>query len=206
MENYQIRQLKESDTNSFIELIVDIYSNLDDLEWFGKMPIDHKNIINIIKSDRFFILGAFLEGKLASISSFDYKCGKILDKINFENKIRNSKIAEIGFTLTHSDYRKKGLMKLLVNELLKKAKRDNFNYVFAKIHKENIASLRGCLNSGFKIHSTLKKEIKKEDFAFLIEKDFIKDSTKSKAVLTLKKFENEEKILVDYNILIKEIK
>ena len=78
-----IRKLNENDTQDFCDLIVNMYSNLENLEWFSPMPYDYDNVKSIILNPRFFVVGVFVNDKLCAVSSFDYKCGKLIGKIDF---------------------------------------------------------------------------------------------------------------------------
>ena len=55
-----IRQLNVDDTQSFCNLIVNMYSDLENLEWFSPMPYDFNNVKSMIENPRFYIIGVFM--------------------------------------------------------------------------------------------------------------------------------------------------
>ncbi len=200
-----IRQLESKDAKAFSELIVDMYSHLDNLEWFTPMPYDIDNVIGMIENPRFHIIGAFIENKLVGVSSLDYKCGKLIGKISFPNECNTNKLVEIGFNLVHSEYRGNKIMQQLIDILLDKIKNDGFEWVFTKVHKDNIASFKSCLNKGFTVWCDYSKSVKKEEFIFLSNQPFFSLIGKSNAKITLNKFKDYNEIIVDYKILVQKL-
>ena len=205
MNKFNIRKLEEKYVHQFSNLILNMYSNLENLEWFSKMPFDEENILNIIKNKRFFIIGYFENENLAAVSCLDYKCGKILDQLDLDKKILTSKIVEIGFSIITIKFRNKGIMKLLLDQLLLKTKEDGFEYAFCKIHNENIPSLSSAKSKGFDVATSFEKKINKKDFLFFLSKDFTGKKAKENVKKTLEKFEEKELITVNYKILIKRL-
>lgn len=106
----EIRELNENDAKQFADLIVDMYSNLENLECFTAMPYDLENVSGMIKTPRFYIIGAFVDNILVGISSLDYKCGKLIGKINFPEDCNTEKLVEVGFNIVHSGYRGRKIM------------------------------------------------------------------------------------------------
>ena len=113
----QIRQLKTEDTEQFCSLIVDMYSHLQNLEWFTPMPYDFESVKKMIENERFYIVGLFIKDKLMAISSLDYKCGKLKDKIDFSSVFDVDNMVEIGFSIVHSSFQGKKAMQLLIDVL-----------------------------------------------------------------------------------------
>lgn len=202
-----IRKLTVNDAQEFCDLIKNMYSNLENLEWFSPMPFDFENVKNMIENSRFHIVGVFDdEGTLCGVSSFDYKCGKLIGKIDFPTGCDTSKLVEIGFTMVHSAHRGKGLMKQMVAYLLSKAKEDGFEWVFSKVHKNNLASSKSFIKNGFEVFSSFAKPVNVEEFKALASKSFFSETGKQNATKTLANVsENAQEIIVDYNILIKHI-
>ena len=126
----------------------------------------------MLENPRFYIIGAFIDGALAGVSSLDYKCGKLIGKIDFPEDCNTDKLVEIGFNIVHSDYRGRKIMQSLIAILLEKIKNDGFEYVFTKVHEDNIASNKSCLNKGFEKWCNYKKSVNKEDFKFLSSQSF----------------------------------
>ena len=202
----EIKQLEEKDTQEFCDLIVDMYSHLENLEWFTPMPYDYENVSGMIKHPRFYIIGAFENGKLCGVSSLDYKCGKLIGKVDFPKECNTASMVEIGFNLVHSTERGKGIMKLLVAHLLEKIKNDGFEWAMSKVHKDNFASSKSLIKNGFKIAMDYVKPVNKQEFKALADADFFSPQGKENAAKSLAKSSPEdENIIVNYDILLKEM-
>lgn len=200
----KIKKLTKSDVNGFCDLIVDMYSHLENLEWFSPMPYDYDNVLGMIENPRFYIIGVFDGDKLIAVSSFDYKCGKLIGKINFPPDCDTTKLVEIGFTMVHSNYRGQGIMKLMVKHLLEVALKQNFKWVFGKVHINNFASSKSLMANGFTKWITYQKEVNKSDFISLSSKEFFSEIGKQNALITLKNCTGEN-IIVYYDIIIKKL-
>ena len=200
-----IRKLNENDTQNFCDLIVNMYSNLENLEWFSPMPYDYGNVKSIINNPRFFVIGVFINEKLCAVSSFDYKCGKLIGKIDFPKNCNTYRLVEIGFTMVHSNFKGQGIMKKMVEYLLTKAKQDGFEWVFSKVNKYNFASSKSLIHNNFKVFTSYKKVVDKNDFISLSSQDFFSRIGKINAEKTLLKFKNYNEIIVDYDILLKNL-
>jgi RimJ/RimL family protein N-acetyltransferase len=201
-----IRQLELSDTQDFCDLIVDMYSNLENLEWFSPMPYDAENVSSMIQNPRFYIIGAFEGDTLMGVSSLDYKCGKLIGKIDFPKNCNTDKLVEIGFNMVSSKHRGKGIMKQMVEFLLNKITEDGFEWVFSKVHKDNFASSKSLIKNNFEIYVPYSKPVKISDFVMLSSQDFFSEVGKQNAQKTLAKYSADAtEIIVDYNILIKKL-
>ena len=201
----EFRKLEERDVCEFSELIENMYSGLENLEWFTPMPFDEESVLNMIQKPRFYILGAFEDDKLVGVSSLDYKCGKLLGKIDFPTDCDTEKLVEIGFNLVHLDYRGNKIMQRLMQKLIEKLQNDGYEWVFVKVHKDNIASNKSCYNLGFKLWKEYRKPVNKEEFENLANQPFFSKEGKVNAEKTLAKFANKDEIVVDYNILIRKV-
>lgn len=201
----EFRKLEERDVCEFSELIENMYSGLENLEWFTPMPFDEESVLNMIQKPRFYILGAFEDDKLVGVSSLDYKCGKLLGKIDFPTDCNTEKLVEIGFNLVHLDYRGNKIMQRLMQKLIEKLQNDGYEWVFVKVHKDNIASNKSCYNLDFKLWKEYRKTVNKEEFENLANQPFFSKEGKVNAEKTLAKFANKDEIVVDYNILIRKV-
>ena len=201
-----IRKLTINDTEEFCDLIVDMYAHLENLEWFSPMPYDYENVKSIIENPRFYVIGYFDNDKLCAVSSIDYKCGKLIGKVDFPAYCDTSKLVEFGFTMVHSNYRGNGIMKKLVSFLLQEARTQGFEWAFGKVHKDNFASSKSLIYNGFEVVGDYTKPVKVEDFKSLSSKDFFSKVGKENAIKTLSKIKSDDQeIIVDYNIILKEI-
>lgn len=201
----EIRTLTENDAEDFSKLIINMYSSLENLEWFTPMPYDLENVIGMIENPRFYIIGAFIDGKLVGVSSLDYKCGKLIGKINFPKDCNTEKLVEIGFNIVHTGFRGRKIMQQLIDVLLEKLKNDGYEYVFTKVHEDNIASNKSCFNKGFEKWCHYSKPVNKTDFEYLATQPFFCSQGKLNASHTLKKFKDKEEIIVEYNILLQKL-
>lgn len=201
----EIRQLLKEDAKQFSALIVDMYAHLENLEWFSPMPYDEESVAEMIEKPRFYIVGAFENGELCGVSSLDYKCGKLVGKIDFPPDCNTDSLVEMAFNIVHSGHRGKGIMKLLVAHLLEKLKADGYEWAFSKAHQDNHASLKSLIKNGFEIFNDYKKPVSKEDFEMLSSQPFFSPAGKVKAVTTLEKFNAEPEIIVNYKILTKKL-
>ena len=201
----EVRQLEKTDAKAFSALIVDMYAHLENLEWFSPMPYDETSVETMIEKPRFYIVGAFENDELCAVSSLDYKCGKLIGKIDLPQDCNTDKLVEIGFNIVHSKHRGKGIMKLLVSHLLEKIVADGFEWAFAKVHQDNFASSKSLIKNGFEIFSDYAKPVSKEDFEELSSQSFFSEEGRMKAMATLKQFKNKDEIIVNYNILTKKL-
>ena len=202
----EIRQLSTDNTEEFCALIKNMYSNLENLEWFTPMPFDTENVKNMLEKPRFYIVGAFENDVLCGVSSLDYKCGKLIGKINFPADVDTESLVEIGFNMVHSSHRGKGIMKQMVAHLLEKCRADGFKWVFSKVHKDNFASFLSLEKNGFSVFASYKKGVDKSDFKMLSEQEFFSKTGKANAEKTLAKYSAEDtEIIVDYNLYIKKM-
>ena len=197
-----IKQLTVENTQEFCDLIVNMYSNLENLEWFSPMPFDYENVKGMIENPRFYIIGFFEDDVLCGVCSLDYKCGKLIGKIDFPKECNTDKLVELGFTMVHSKHRGKGIMKQMVDFLLKKIKNDGFEWAFGKVNKNNLASYKSLLNMGLKYYFDYSKPVKIADFKSLSSEPFFSEVGKANAIKTLENYTNEDvEIIVDYHIL-----
>lgn len=202
----EIRQLLTADTEEFCALIKDMYAHLENLEWFTPMPFDSESVKGMLEKPRFYIIGAFENGEMAGVSSLDYKCGKLIGKIEFPAEVNTESLVEIGFNMVHSNHRGKGIMKQMVSYLLDKCKGDGFEWVFSKVHKDNFASSKSLEKNGFSAFASYEKSVNKEDFIMLSSQDFFSNIGKENAEKTLSKYSVEDtEIIVNYNLYIKKM-
>ena len=201
-----IKQLTVAHTQQFCDLIVDMYSDLENLEWFSPMPYDYDNVKSMIENPRFYIIGYFDGDTLCAVSSLDYKCGKLIGKVDFPKECDTTKLVEIGFTMVHSKYKGNGIMKKMVAHLLQKIKDDGFEWAFGKVHKNNLASSKSLLKNDFKIFSEYKKPVSVADFKLLSSQDFFSQIGKQNAEKTLSNINADaQDIIVEYYIIVKKL-
>lgn len=199
------RKLEVQDTKNFCNLIVDMYSHLENIEWFSPMPFDYENVKSIIENPRFYVLGAFDEDFLCAVSSLDYKCGKLIGKVDFPTDCDTNKLVEFGFTMVHSNYRGQGIMKKLVGQLIDISKNQGLEWAFGKVHKDNLASSTSLIRNGFEKKLKYNKPVKVADIKQLLSEKVLSKTATDKILDRLCQISNEEFIYVDYDILIKKI-
>ena len=203
--NMIFKKLKIEDTKSFCDLIVDMYSHLDNIEWFSPMPFDYDNVKSIIEKPRFYILGAFDKDFLCAVSSLDYKCGKLIGKIDFPKECDTNKLVEFGFTMVHSNYRGQGIMKKLVAQLIDTSKKQGLEWAFGKVHKDNLASSTSLIRNGFEKKMKYNKPVKVADIKQLLADKVLSKTATNNIIERLSRISNEEFINADYDILIKKL-
>lgn len=201
----EFKKLETSNTKDFCDLIVDMYSHLENVEWFSPMPFDYDNVKSIIENPRFYVLGVFDGDFLCAVSSFDYKCGKLIGKINFPAECNTNKLVEIGFTMVNSKYRGQGIMKQLVATLIEDAKQQGFEWIFSKVHKDNFASSKSLEKNGLVKTIKYSKPVEVSDIKNLLKQKVLNESATNKITTTLKNNQNKDYIIVDYDILIKNL-
>ena len=202
----EFRKLTNNNTKEFCELIKNMYSHLENLEWFTPMPFDAESVKNMLEKPRFYIVGAFENGELCGVSSLDYKCGKLIGKINFPAEVDTESLVEIGFNMVHSNHRGKGIMKQMVSYLLEKCKADGFKWIFSKVHKDNFASFLSLEKNGFSAFANYQKSVDRSDFVMLSSQEFFSKTGKDNAKKTLERYSAEDtEIVVDYNLYIKKM-
>ncbi len=199
----KFRTLKTEDAKEFSALIQNMYNNLENLEWFSPMPYDEENVRAMIENPRFFILGAFEGNELCAVSSFDFKCGKLIGQNCMPTYCTLDNTAEIGFTMVKSNFKGQGIMKRLIKELERCALTFGKQYLFGKVHIDNLASYKSFLSCGFSEFSRYSKSVQREDFEKFLPSKLLSPSTYKKAEETLKK--NAADIVVCYAILIKKL-
>lgn len=201
-----IKQLTDEHIEQFRNLIINMYSNLENLEWFSPMPFDYENVKGMINHPRFYIVGYFENDTLCGVGSLDYKCGKLIGKIDFPENCNTDKLVELGFHIVHTDHRGKGIMKKLVSYLLDKMKTDGFEWAFGKVHKDNFASSKSFVYHNFDCYCKYVKPVNKTEFISLSSEPFFSTVGKENAKQTLSKYtEEDENIIVDYNIWLKRL-
>lgn len=200
----EFRQLTVENVEEFSALIKNMYEHLENLEWFSPMPFDHDNVKGMIEHPRFYIVGAFEDGVLCGVTSLDYKCGKLIGKVDFPDYCNTDSLVEIGFNMVHSDYRGKGIMKQMVSHILEKVKLDGFGWAFAKVHKDNFASSKSLIKNGFEIFADYHKPVKVSEFVDLSSQPFFSPVGKENAKQSLARVKDgDENLIVEYDLLIK---
>ncbi len=198
------RQLNENDAKEFSALIVDMYNHLENLEWFSPMQYDEENVKGLLTNPRFFVLGAFENNTLCGVSSFDFKCGKLIGQSFMPTYCSLDNTVEIGFTMVHSHFLGHGIMKQLIRQLEKQALLFDKQYIFGKVHVDNKASYLSFAHSGYNEFSQFEKAVKQEDFTLFLSAGLLMPSTAEKAKLSLQNAEND--VHVKYAILIKTLR
>ena len=201
----EIRKLTDLDIRDFCNLIKDMYAHLENLEWFSPMPFDEENVKIMINKPRFFIVGAFDDNKLCGVASLDYKCGKLIGKVEFPKDCNTDKLVESGFAMVHSNYRGRGIMKQMLSILLDEAKKQGYEWIFGKVHKNNLASYKSLEKLGFKKVKDLNKEVKIESIKTLLSDNVLNKNATELMEKTLSKNTDKEYLVVDYDILMKKL-
>ncbi|MBO4412937.1 MAG: GNAT family N-acetyltransferase [Clostridia bacterium] len=201
----EIRKLNDDDVKQFCSLILDMYKHLENLEWFSPMPFDEENVKIMINKPRFYIVGAFEDEKLCGVASLDYKCGKLIGKVNFPKDCDTNKLVETGFSIVHSSYRGRGIMKEMVKVVLEEAKNQGYQWVFGKVHKDNLASSKSLKKLGFEKFNDLNKEVKVSSIIQLLNDNVLNKNATQHMQEILDKNQNSEFLIFNYDILMKKL-
>lgn len=195
----EFKQLTSANAEEFLELIKDMYANLENQEWFSAMPLAVEDLRGMMDKPRFYIIGAYENNELCGVSSIDYKCGKLVGKVDFPKCCNTDKMVEIAFNMVHSKARGKGLMSKMVDFLLQKLKQDGFTCAFAKVNKDNFASSKSLQKLGFEPFAKLDKPIDIQAFKYIAEQPFFNKVGKKNAEISLSKCKpGDVEFYVDY--------
>ena len=97
-------------------------------------------------------------------------------------------------------------MKKMVEYLINKAKDDGFEWIFSKVHIDNLASSKSLIFNGFEKYITYQKGVNLADFKSLAEQSFFSQLGKINAAKTLAKISpTDTEIIINYDILIKQL-
>ena len=69
-----------------------MFAHLENFEWFSPMTYDYENVKSIIENPRFYIIGYLEDDVLCAVCSLDYKCGKLIGKIDFPKECNANKL------------------------------------------------------------------------------------------------------------------
>lgn len=99
------------------------------------MPYDYDNVLGMITNPRFYIIGLFDKNNLVGVSSLDYKCGKLIGKIDFGTECNTDSMVELAFNMVSSQYRGNGLMSEMIKYLIENLNPMTMNGVCQKFTK-----------------------------------------------------------------------
>ena len=198
----EFRELNLNDVNELSRIVINMYSNLDCLEWFSPMPFYPEHVKSLF-IPRYHILGVFDNDTLCAVSSLDYECGHLIGTVDFPPECDTNKLVEIGFTIVDPAYRGHGLMKQMVNNLTEFAKKQGYTWIFGKVHKDNLASSKSFVNKGFSFAAKYKKPLNVNLIRGFLEFNLLKPSTKADILQKLPT--DADFIYADYNIWLKKM-
>lgn len=201
----EIRRITQDDAEIFSKLIIDMYGHLDCLDWFSPMPHKVEDVREMIGNPRLFIIGAFENDELVGIASMDYKCGKLIGKIDFPKDCNTDKLVEFGFGMVHSAHRGNGILKIMLKYLLEEAKKQGFEWVFGKVHLDNLASSKSLLANGFFKHLEFAKPSKVADLNKILDAKILSAQATEKIEKRLEENPNAETLDNSYQILIRRV-
>lgn len=199
----EIRELTLDDANMFSQLLIDMYSSLNDLEEFVPIPYDVLNIKSMLLNSRYYFLGAFENNMLVGTICLDYLCSNLLETTDIKKHYPFEKIVELNFVVVHTNFRGKGIMRSLLTEILAKLQSENYTVIFGKANKFSFSTISSYLHSQFERLFDYEQKISKQDFEYIASAKFIKPTTKHKALKTLERFKNEKYITLKFSVLTK---
>lgn len=154
----EFRKINQNDAQKVSELINEMNQNLINPAWFLPMSGDISDVIKMINKDRFYIIGAFDGKKLAGIASLDYKNGKITEKYPFPTWCDVKTMAKFSFFIVAIQYRGKGLMFKMLEEIYKIALCQGFKFACCIVHNDNYPSRKNLLKIGFEDYMKIESE------------------------------------------------
>ncbi|WP_373898069.1 GNAT family N-acetyltransferase [Haloimpatiens sp. FM7315] len=151
-KRFLLREVKREDLKNIYE----IYSNIEVVKYQGMKEMC---TLNQAKKSIDFIIKGFKNKKYIKWCIAEKATEKVLGCISLENFRDNNLIAEIGFTL-NIKYWKQSIMSEALKEVTKYAFNEiGLKSIEAKIHKDNIASIKLCLKLGFLIKCHKNKSL-----------------------------------------------
>ncbi len=145
-------KIKKNDINSLVEWFNDanLCKYMEDSD--SEVQYSEKDILEMINNN----------SSDTHYYSFRYN-NKIIGYASIYD-INPKQRAEFSFLIGDSDYRGKGIGKIIVSELCNKAIQLNLNELYCTIFKENIPSIKTVINSGFiEYNFSPYKELQKKD-------------------------------------------
>ena len=200
-----IRELTEKDAVHLSRLLIDMYQHLDNIEGFVPIPYDNLNVRCMLTDSRYYFLGAFENDIMVGVICLDYLCSDLLETTGLQEHFKFEKIVELNFVIVHSNFRKRGIMKELLNHALEHITANKFGVLFGKANKFNFATISSYLKSQFERLFDYNQQINKEDFKFIAESEYVKPYAKHSALKTLQQFEKEKFITLKFSILVKHL-
>ena len=155
----EFRKVAEKDAEQLCSLIDEMNNNLPNKAWFLTMESDMDNVKQMINKERFYILGCFDGEKLVGIASLDYKNGEMLEKYKFPDWCNVKEMVEFAFSIVALEYRGKGLMFEMLQEIKKIAVSQGFKYACCTVHKDNYPSKKNLLKIGFHSYMSVTQNI-----------------------------------------------
>jgi GNAT superfamily N-acetyltransferase len=143
----ELRKLEVCDKDKLEELIQQTETNLgNELFW---LPIGIESREHFFDDDWTYFLGMFDKEKLIAA------VGLFLNKNEYGEsekilQLENYKIAEIGRAMVAPEYRYKGLMNKITQELIIHAKNQGIQYLVATVHPQKYSKSKSgrCLGNG----------------------------------------------------------
>ena len=143
--NLSLRHLTEEDEHALGLLIQDVEASLPDEKFW--LPMSETSKAHFFDDDWTYFLGAFEDDQLVGAAALFFtenEWGESRQTIGIES----TSIAEFGRAMVRSDFRGKGIMNMIANELVQVAKEKPVDYMLATVHPDNIPSRRAVKKMG----------------------------------------------------------
>ena len=140
-----LRQLTDADKIGLDLLIQDVEASLPDEKFW--LPISKTSKSHFFDDEWTYFLGAFEDDQLVGAAALFFtenEWGESKQTIGIES----TSIAEFGRAMVRSDFRGKGIMNIIANELMQVAKEKPVDYMLATVHPDNIPSRRAVKKMG----------------------------------------------------------
>ena len=148
------RIAEEKDFIYIMSLILEIYENLENKDYFAVRSYDIDKMRTLYENNGFFVICED-DNKIVGYISvvIDIKNKDLLFTTRLENEVA-AEISQIGVL---KEYRKRGIANNLVNLCIEELKRRNkdIKFVFGTVHPENIGSMSTFLKNNFYVYKTV---------------------------------------------------
>ena len=143
--NLSLRHLTEADEHALDLLIQDVEASLLDEKFW--LPISETSKAHFFDDEWTYFLGAFAEEELVGAAALFFnenEWGESRQTVGVES----TSIAEFGRAMVRSNFRGKGIMNIIANELMQVAKEKPVDYMLATVHPNNVPSQKTVKKMG----------------------------------------------------------
>lgn len=142
-----VRKLEKRDKEQLENLIDEITNNLEN-EYFW-LTINDESRSHFFDESWTYFLGMFDGDKLIATAGLFLNENEYLESQSLL-KLEKYKVAEIGRAMVSPEYRGRGMMKIITEELVSEAEHRGIEYLLATAHPSNMPSIKSLESIGMK--------------------------------------------------------